>query len=276
VLDPEPKKYTLEPKADWLRPHFEGKQFDFGKTYEVMGFKFTIQLDDYPKTDSKDIIFHINSLDGLVGEYKDKLTAETDAKEASIIILSTVGRSPSKERTFLNKLMEKFIEQDLEEKNQATALTSRFIDNLLATNVDTLNRNKSEMTTMRTITGTNNINIKYAELRSQIRELEDRREALQLSISFASQLLDQLRRNADVSQIAIPRAWAWKPPVEREPHRIAKAAGNHCGPASQKPAPRGDRGSHPRTGSGRPQQHCGAPRRDQHAVKPGKRPDCQQ
>ncbi len=198
-----PKKYTLEPKGDWFKPYFEGKQFNFGQSYEVNGFKFTVQLDK-PEQTNEDILFHVNSLDGLVGEYKEKLTAETDAKEASIIILSTVGRSPSKERAFLNKLMEKFVQQDLEEKNQATALTSRFIDNLLASNIDTLNERKSEITGARISAGTNNINVKYGELRSQIRELEDRREALQLSMGFANHLLDQLRRNADVSQIAIP------------------------------------------------------------------------
>ncbi len=89
-----PKKYTLEPKGDWFKPYFEGKQFNFGQSYEVNGFKFTVQLDK-PEQTNEDILFHVNSLDGLVGEYKEKLTAETDAKEASIIILSTVGRSPS-------------------------------------------------------------------------------------------------------------------------------------------------------------------------------------
>jgi hypothetical protein len=78
-----------------------------------------------------------------------------------------MGRSPSKERDFLNKLMEKFVEQDLDEKNQATALTSRFIDNLLASNIDTLNRNKSDITNARSSSGTDNINNKYAELRSR-------------------------------------------------------------------------------------------------------------
>ena len=198
-----PKKYTLEPKSDWFKSYFEGKQFTFGQPYEVLGFRFTVQLDD-PKARTGDILFHLNSLDGLVGEYKDKLTAETDAKEASIIILSTVGRSPSKERAFLNKLMEKFMEQDLAEKNQATALTSRFIDNLLATEIDTLNQNKSAITTARGATGTNNINNKYADLRSQIREFEVKREALQQSVGFANYLLDQFRRNAAVSDIAIP------------------------------------------------------------------------
>jgi capsular exopolysaccharide synthesis family protein len=198
------KKYTLTAKSDWLKPHLEGKQFNFGQPYEVLDFKFTIQLDDPAKALNQDIIFHLNSLDGLVSEYKDKLTAETDAKEASIIILSTIGRSPSKERDFLNKLMEKFVEQDLEEKNQATALTSRFIDNLLATNIDTLNRTKGEITNIRGSSGTNNINNKYADLRSQIREYEARQEALQQSVGFANHLLDQLRRNAAVSDIAIP------------------------------------------------------------------------
>jgi hypothetical protein len=199
-----PKKYTLTPKSAWLKPHLEGKQFTFGQSYEVLDFKFTIQLDDPAKALNQDILFHINSLDGLVSEYKDKLTAETDAKEASIIILSTIGRSPSKERDFLNKLMEKFVEQDLYEKNQATALTSRFIDNLLASNIDTLNRNKSDITDARSSSGTDNINNKYAELRSQIREYEARQEALQQSVGFANYLLDQLRRNAAVSDIAIP------------------------------------------------------------------------
>ena len=199
-----PKKYTLEPKSDWLKPHFEGKQFSFGQSYEVMDFKFTVQLDNPAKGVGKDILFQLNSLDGLVSEYKDKLTAETDAKEASIILLSTVGRSPAKERVFLNKLMEKFVEQDLYEKNQATALTSRFIDNLLASNIDTLNRNKSDITNARSTSGTNNINNKYAELRGQIREFEARQEALQQSVGFANYLLDQLRRNAAVSDIAIP------------------------------------------------------------------------
>jgi capsular exopolysaccharide synthesis family protein len=163
-----------------------------------------VQLDNAAKGVGKDILFQVNSLDGLVSEYKDKLTAETDAKEASIILISTVGRSPAKERIFLNKLMEKFVEQDLAEKNQATALTSRFIDNLLATNIDTLNRTKGEITTIRGTAGTNNINNKYAELRGQIREFEARQEALQQSVGFANYLLDQLRRNASVSDIAIP------------------------------------------------------------------------
>jgi capsular exopolysaccharide synthesis family protein len=198
-----PTKYLLHPKSDLLQPFFDGKQFEFGKAYNINGFKFTLLLKQPLKALNAEYGFMVNTLDGLVDEYTGKLTAETEAKEASIIVLSSAGRNAAKEKDFLDKHIENFIENDLYEKNLATAKTSQFIDKLLGSSTDTLGKIQNQMQNLKSTTRTGDMTARRQEIAGKISNLEAESDALEMSVRYADYLITQLQQNVDVNQLSL-------------------------------------------------------------------------
>ncbi|NJO02072.1 MAG: hypothetical protein HC880_10585 [Bacteroidia bacterium] len=110
------EKTTLPGKIPQVR--FREKIL-FGHPYRHKHLAFTIYLEDPEKHAGSDISFVINNPDGVVKSYKKKLKVEPAAKDSYVLELRTQGTNAKKEITFLNKLMEVAIEQDLAKKKRS-------------------------------------------------------------------------------------------------------------------------------------------------------------
>jgi capsular exopolysaccharide synthesis family protein len=208
-----PEKYVLKPDNKELQPHFEGRQFEFGKANIVNGLKFTILLKNPVQSENNNILFRLNTAESLADEYRQKLKVESEANDASILVLTSVGLNADKEKDFLNKHIETFIRNDLREKNMATAKTSQFIDQLLSRSSDSLNIIQGKIQTFKSINETSDIATKSQDIREELRTLERERATLGVSIRYADFLIDRLQQNADISQIVIPADAGFDSPI---------------------------------------------------------------
>ncbi len=101
----------------------------FGETFSRKPITFQI----IPKEDitphiGKNYHFVINNPTGTVKGYKGKLKVETMKRDSYLLELTTQGNNGNKEITFLNKLMEVTIQQDLIEKNKEGMKAIKFIE----------------------------------------------------------------------------------------------------------------------------------------------------
>lgn len=117
----------------------------FGKKYTGHGFNFTIKL-RYPELFSFDAggsnkyYFYFTGSSDLALDYMASLEINPVSKDATLINLSSSGFVPEQEADYLNKLMDLYINQGLEAKNQTADSTKSFIDRQLKNTAGLLNK----------------------------------------------------------------------------------------------------------------------------------------
>lgn len=103
--------------------------------------KITISLRDTSKLSynpKQKYYFVINEPTSIVNTYISKLNVKPYSSSSSVLWLWIIGEVPLKEADFINKLMEKYIKFNLDEKNKIGQNTIRFIDDRLRSIVDSL------------------------------------------------------------------------------------------------------------------------------------------
>lgn len=113
-----------------------GKELNFGQTFNDNGFNFRINLRDPEKFEiqsgeSNRYYFYFTGSENLANKYLNNLSVTPIDKEATLVSLSCSGYVPEQEADYLNKLMELYIGQGLESKNQIADSTISFIDRQL-------------------------------------------------------------------------------------------------------------------------------------------------
>ncbi|MFA0964693.1 GumC family protein [Roseivirga sp. BDSF3-8] len=106
--------------------------FRFGEEANYNGFKFTLDLKrplgSYLK---RKVIFIHRTTHDVTRTYQQKLRVVVDGGETSILKLFLQSTRPQKDIDFLDKLVELYLEDNLEEKNQNASRTIAFIDSQL-------------------------------------------------------------------------------------------------------------------------------------------------
>jgi tyrosine-protein kinase Etk/Wzc len=130
------------------------KGLKFGQTFNKYGFNFIIELRDgnnfkfNPKVSNK-FYFYFTSSDELANTYRANLNVTPIEKDATIVNLTKTGSVPEQEADYLNKLMDVYIWQGLESKNQIAVNTMTFIDEQLHNVSDSLRRADSKLQKLR-------------------------------------------------------------------------------------------------------------------------------
>jgi len=109
------------------------EKLKFGEKFEAATFSFTLKLRNPEMFDSQSgynkYYFFFNDEVGLAAQYKGMLNIESnDAKRGSVLFLSMSGHNPQQITNYVNTLMQVYILQGLEEKNQTAINTVNFID----------------------------------------------------------------------------------------------------------------------------------------------------
>ena len=84
---------------------------------------------NYPAIPTKErYFFRLQDMPALIGDYQNRLKVRPIDHESRILELTTQGSVPSKETQFLNTLMNVYVEEDLNQKNQIGRKTLAFLD----------------------------------------------------------------------------------------------------------------------------------------------------
>ncbi|MDP4206512.1 MAG: hypothetical protein Q8859_11025, partial [Bacteroidota bacterium] len=120
-------------------PVFVSREISPGEVVKAPEYSFSIILNNQipPETDCK-YYFTFTSLDQLVLNYQEELTVTPIQKRASLLELSLPSADPPKGKDFLNKLMEVYLKNNLNKKNEIASRTINFIEKQLSEVSDSL------------------------------------------------------------------------------------------------------------------------------------------
>lgn len=135
---------------------FDGKTLNqvgaFDETIQLGEFSFVIQKTSKFEQSAdyqQNYRVYLNTIENITYTYRQKLKFGETESFSKILTMSMHTASPQKAIDFINTLIEKYIEQDLIDKNKASKNTVEFIDEQLAVISDSLNNKERNLETFK-------------------------------------------------------------------------------------------------------------------------------
>lgn len=177
------------------------KEYQFGKWLEGTNFKFRVL--DISAELGVPVIFQIMDTPSLGNEYIDALTINPLNKEASILILGLEHNNKRKGEEYLNKLVDVYLERELEGKNRTAANTVRFIDQQLSGISDSLSFIEDRLEKYRTANQVFNLSQEGSLIFEKLNELEQEKSRIDLSLSYFRSVVSYLNEDK-LNDLAAP------------------------------------------------------------------------
>lgn len=187
--------------------------FDFSGTYkfgEDVGnafCSFRILLNSNYRAElfaGKDLFFMFNDFAVLTAEFKRDLTVEPTSLESTMVDLSVKSPNVLKGHEFLNKLVSKYIQQSLTEKNFLANQTIDHIDRQISNISDSLGRTERQLQSYRSSASVMNIDEKAGNIYTQIQNFSGTREETSRRYNYLKQMDEYFTANKDSSGLLAP------------------------------------------------------------------------
>lgn len=209
--------YNNDQFVDIGVPYIEMPELDsvyrFGEWINNGYNRFRIILNNNYNPDSeeegKDYIkysFVINSRLALIRQMSNLSIAQS-TKMSSILNLSLQGQNSQKIVDYLNKLLEEYMERNLEQKNLVSENTVKFIDEQLIDIEDALNKAEVDLQKFQEGNDFMDLSAQSEETFNHLKDIEKRKAELELSIKYYENLLDYIQKNIDdINKLVVPSA----------------------------------------------------------------------
>jgi len=196
------------------------KTLAFGERFNELGFDFTIvttsSLYSFDPDASNRYYFYFVSPVGLANQYRGKLSVAPIEEEATLVTLSVSGFVPEQEVDFLNKLMEVYILQGLEIKNQTAEKTIEFIDGQIGTISDSLRIVENSLENFRLSNRLIDLSREGSFIQNRLENYENERSSLLLQKRYYEYLKDYVDSRNETGDIVSPGAMGvTNAPLER-------------------------------------------------------------
>ncbi|NER83745.1 MAG: polysaccharide biosynthesis tyrosine autokinase, partial [Leptolyngbya sp. SIO1D8] len=125
--------------------------YEFGQTVDYQGLTFRAvkrRNYDYSRILNQEFTFALRNPNRITVEYTNRL-AVIPSPDGSVLDIALLGTIPSKEIDFIKKLIEVYIDDELERKNEQATKTINFISKELKRITDSLNLIESRKTSFR-------------------------------------------------------------------------------------------------------------------------------
>jgi len=181
----------------------------FGENFRSTPFNFKIELRDagnfmYKKEESNKYYFNINTVNGLTNRYKNKLNIDVNDEKGSILFLSMTGFVAQQTADYLNKIMEVYIQTDLNEKNQKAANTIVFINEQLNNIVDSLEIAETNLQNFRLNNQIINLSRKGQVIFEKLEKLQERKNELKLRTKYFNYIKQFLAKQENSGPVISP------------------------------------------------------------------------
>ncbi|XOV91178.1 MAG: polysaccharide biosynthesis tyrosine autokinase [Bacteroidota bacterium] len=138
IIPDDDGHFTLQTEDETWNNAFSGQSFISGKTNNINGWQFVIEVKPGNQNGSNDHFFMIRQPYQLMNEYRNRLILNWDPQGRSILIASIMSELPEKDLDFLNTYFEVVVEKGLEEKSQEINSLVDFINEYIPQISDTL------------------------------------------------------------------------------------------------------------------------------------------
>jgi tyrosine-protein kinase Etk/Wzc len=185
------------------------KFLQFGHSFSEYGFNFKIKLRDPNNTGfnpgvSNKYYFFFTSAEGLANEYREKLSVTPIDKDATLVNLSSTGFVPEQEVDYLNKLMQIYLSQGLESKNQIADSTITFIDRQLSFILTGLNEAEDRLEQFRLDNKLVDLSKEGTLIQSRLEQVENEKTSLDLQYKYYQYLKEYLNSKNESGDIVSP------------------------------------------------------------------------
>ncbi len=196
------------------------KTLAFGERFNEMGFDFSIvpasESFSYNPEASNRYYFYFVSPLGLANQYRGKLSVSPIEEEATLVTLSVSGFVPGQEVDYLNKLMEVYILQGLEVKNQTAERTIEFIDRQIGTISDSLKIVENSLENFRLSNKLVDLSREGNYIQNRLESYENERSSLLLQKKYYEYLKEYVDSRNETGDIVSPGAMGvTNAPLER-------------------------------------------------------------
>lgn len=181
----------------------------FGQQYKERGFNFRI---DWRFPDKKKFIpggsnkfyFYFENTNALVNSYRNKLSIQPIEEDASLINLSVIGNVPNQEADYLNKLMELYISQGLEFKNQTADSTIVFIEKQLKIISDSLKVAEKKLEDFRLTNQFIDLSSEGSIIQNRLVSLQNEKSQVEFQLRYYTYLEDYINSRNESGSIISP------------------------------------------------------------------------
>lgn len=163
--------------------------------------------------DNNSWYFMFNSYDGLVEQWRRRITLEPMDREASMVEMSIETDCPGKATAFLNTHLEMYLQRTLERKNQFASNTIEFIDRQLSAISDSLGVTEMELQDYRKANEVVDLSFQAQQLFEQARELETRKADIKIQSDYFNYLTTYLEKEREAGDLLAPSVMGINDPL---------------------------------------------------------------
>ena len=203
ILDKNHYELAIDDKFDI------NQKLAFGEKFESAPFSFTVILKDPENFDPEGAYnkyyFTLNNAAGLANSYRSRLTISPgDDKRGSVLFMSFSAPSSELAIDYLNKLMEVYIRQGLEEKNQTAVNTVNFIDEQLGVIDTSLQQAELKLQNFRLANKLVDVSTEGSMAYDRVQNYMNQKGMLELQKRYYDYLLKYIRDKNNLNQVVSP------------------------------------------------------------------------
>jgi len=161
----------------------------------------------------KDLFFKFNSTKSLTAEFQSALTVEASSLDATMVDMTIRADHSQKGIDFLDMLINRYIEYNLEEKNHLANKTIEHLDFQLADISESLGSSEQELQDVRRSSSVMNIDEKASNLYNQRQIAEAQRDEIERRRSYLVQMQEYFRSDKDTTGFLAPSAMGLQDPL---------------------------------------------------------------
>ena len=193
-----------------------GGMFRFGEEVGNTYTSFRVLLNSNYNSaayQGKDLFFMFNTSDNLTEVFKEALTVEASAIDATMVEMTLITDNRQKGINFLNGLVNKYIEHNLEEKNYLAKKTIEHLDFQLADISESLGSSEQELQNIRRTSSVMNVDEKAGSLYNEIQSAESKKDDIERTRNYLMQMSDYFATNKDTKGFLAPSAMGLDDPL---------------------------------------------------------------
>lgn len=200
----------VEKKIETVKIH---KIVEVGKPFSDKYLSFKLKFNTDSLGEENRFYFVINDLNSLVQSYQSRLTIEPMSRESNILQLGTKGKTSAKEIIFLNTLLDVYLKNQLDKKNQLGLKTIEFIDRQIDGVYDSLKQVEGSLERFRIRNNILDINTTGQNLTVNFDRLETQRAEVEVKLKYYSYVASSLNGDDDFKDIVAPSTFGLNDPL---------------------------------------------------------------
>jgi capsular exopolysaccharide synthesis family protein len=184
------------------------KVLHFGERFNRMGFDFTITAQSgkspFDRNASNKYYFYFIDPAVLANQYRNNLSVTPIDKDATLVTLSISGSVPEQEADYLNKLMEVYLQQGLDVKNQKADKTIEFINGQIGSVSDSLRKAEGSLENFRLSNKIIDLSKEGTLIQNRLESFENEHVSLILQKEYYQYLLEYINAKNATGDIVSP------------------------------------------------------------------------